>query len=168
MIRIDTDALSNDADAQGRQVDVDGQRRIGSDHESGGLAIPLPVLLPRPTVPLPPLDPKEPDPFGLPRFVHPKSRHKVTRVPIRRKQRWTTPAMVAAYMGVDPDTVRNWLRRLDLAGKVTHYRHYTDDRARKTGRGHWRIFEGDLTVLLRALRAKPPFGFGEGFWKGKA
>jgi hypothetical protein len=161
---IDTGTLSNDADALGQRADVAGQRRIGSDHESGGPPAPLPGLAQSLPAPLPPLDPNEPDPFRPHRFVHPKRSQAVAR----RKQRFTTPAMVARYMGVDPDTVRNWIRRLSLAGKVTHHAHYTDDRARKTGRGRWRIFESDLTVLLRALRAKPPYGFGEGFWQGKA
>jgi hypothetical protein len=45
-------------------------------------------------------------------------------------------------------------------------KHYTDDRERKTARGHWRIFEADLLALLKRMRVKGKPGFGPGFWKG--
>lgn len=147
-----------DADALGRHDSSQPAQCIGGDAGDGELGKPLPQSLPQPSS----TDPATREAL---RFAHPKR----VRPPLRskRRQRWTTPAMIAVYMGVDPDTVRNWLRRLHLGGKVTHHRHYTDDRARKTGRGHWRIFEGELNQLLRAMRMKGPAGFGAGFWKGK-
>lgn len=156
----DADSLSNDADRQGQDA---GLQRNGVERTSGELPGPLPP----PSPALPPLDPIEPDPFRTPRFAHPKSRQNGKAVPNRRRQRWTTPTKIAAYMGCDPDTIRNWLRKLHLAGKVEHSKHYSDDRDRKTARGKWRVFEGDLTRLLRAMRARGPLGFGPGFWEGK-
>jgi helix-turn-helix protein len=114
-----------------------------------------------PPVALPSLNFTGPSSKSVVSLVHPKRDY-------RRRQRWTTPAMVAAYFGVTRRTVVNWLQARHLGAQVAYSRHYTDDRTRKTARGHWRIFEADLEALLTAYRVKRSrAAFGPGFWKGE-
>lgn len=113
----------------------------------------LPLALPLP-------DSTEQDTLSVPALVHPKRNRA-------RRQRWTTPARIAAYFGVTRGTVCSWLRRKAIGAHVITDCHYTDDRPRKTGRGRWRIFESDLEKLLVAMRVRPgAAGLGPGFWVG--
>jgi excisionase family DNA binding protein len=70
--------------------------------------------------------------------------------------RWTTVPAIAEYVGVHPDTVRDWIAGGVLPAARVQKRHYADARPRKTARGHWRIYEADVENLLTSLLLGPP------------
>jgi hypothetical protein len=98
----------------------------------------------RPFSPVPSKSSQAPD------FRRPSTKLVVVSQP---RPQWTTAPGLAAYLGVDQRTVRNWIASGALQASQVQSRHYTDTAPRKTRRGGWRIFEAELVRFLTLLRA---------------
>jgi len=70
------------------------------------------------------------------------------------RQRFVTLAALRRYLGVSQSTAARWCRLGILRACQVQTRHYTDERARKTSRGRWRIYEPDLIAFLRWYRGR--------------
>lgn len=81
-----------------------------------------------------------------------------TMADAHQDQRWTTGVALAAYFGWSSSTMCRYLREGRVRGVQVATRHYTDDRARRTSRAQWRIYEADVRALLARMRSgvEPP------------
>lgn len=117
-----------------------------------------------PTIPVP----SPTIPLQLDEPVSPRSSARKEPKNRASYQRWTSPKALAAFLGYAHVTVLGWIARGKvIAARVSHHRHYTDDRQRATNRGQWRIHEDDVMELLAHMRqGKTIRSFGRGFWRG--
>ena len=76
-----------------------------------------------------------------------------TRLPPPPRQRFTYVAALASFVGVNPRTVREAIRRGVLRA-VRLPLHYTDDRPRAHGksRARWVVYEDDAQAYLDKFR----------------
>lgn len=78
----------------------------------------------------------------------PTTQHKRVARP-----RWIPPSTLAAYLGVTPRTVRQWIADGILRGDQTQRHHYADGRIRKTTKGKYRVFEADIRDFMTRYRS---------------
>ena len=61
--------------------------------------------------------------------------------------------------------MQSWVRRRALRACQLPAAHYSDDRARKTGRAIWRVYEADLREFLTQMRQGKSVPLPDSIWR---